>query len=45
MEVVRGLRASGYTWAEIGSATGVTRQAALMFFNPRLGDQDAAPDE
>jgi hypothetical protein len=27
---VVGLRASGHTWQDIGAATGVTRQAALM---------------
>jgi hypothetical protein len=27
-EAVKGLRASGYSWAEIGSRLGITRQAA-----------------
>jgi hypothetical protein len=27
-EAVRGLRACGYSWAEIGSRLGITRQAA-----------------
>jgi len=38
VEAVRGLRASGYTWESIGSELGVTRQAALMYFNPRLAE-------
>ena len=33
---VSGLRASGTTWAEIGDLTGVSRQAALQYFAPRL---------
>lgn len=33
---VRGLRAAAVTWEDIGAATGVTRQAALMKWNPRL---------
>ena len=36
VEAVRGLRTSGTTWAEIGAELGITRQAALMYFNPRL---------
>ena len=27
-QAVKGLRASGYSWAEIGSRLGITRQAA-----------------
>jgi hypothetical protein len=29
-EAVRGLRAAGHTWQDIGDVTGTTRQAALM---------------
>jgi hypothetical protein len=36
VEAVRGLRGAGYTWESIGDVLGVTRQAALMYFNPRL---------
>jgi hypothetical protein len=28
MDTVKGLRAYGYSWAEIGSRLGITRQAA-----------------
>ena len=34
-EAVKGLRAYGYSWAEIGSRLGITRQAAQQ----RLGDR------
>jgi len=30
VEAVRGLRASGHTWQEIGDSTGTTRQAAVQ---------------
>ena len=33
---IRGLRASGTTWEEIGDLTNVTRQAALMRWRKRL---------
>lgn len=36
LEAVRGLRAAAVTWEDIGAATGVTRQAALMKWTPRL---------
>lgn len=36
LAAVRGLRASGHTWEDIGAATGTTRQAALMKWGPRL---------
>jgi hypothetical protein len=35
-EAVRRLRAESVTWDDIGTATGVTRQAALMKWKPRL---------
>jgi len=35
-EAVKGLRACGYSWAEIGSRLGITRQAAQQ----RWGDSD-----
>ena len=44
VEAVRGLRNAGYTWESIGAELGITRQAALMYFNPRLkegGDEPA----
>lgn len=45
LEAVRGLRASGTTWQEIGAVTGTTRQAALMKWNPLLAAAaDPAPD-
>jgi hypothetical protein len=34
-EAVNGLRAYGYSWAEIGSRVGVTRQAAQQRWGPR----------
>jgi hypothetical protein len=33
---VRGLRASGTTWEDIGAATGTTRQAAIMKWSKRV---------
>jgi len=33
---VAGQRAAGITWEAIGSATGTTRQAALMKWGPHL---------
>lgn len=36
VEAVRGLRDAGVTWDEIGAASGTTRQAALMRWNPKL---------
>ena len=33
---IAGLREDGYTWQSIGDALGVTRQAALMRWGPRL---------
>lgn len=33
---VRGLRASGHTWEQIGEASGTTRQAALMRWGKRV---------
>lgn len=33
---VRGLRAAGTTWEDIGTAAGTTRQAAIMRWNPKL---------
>lgn len=36
IEAVKGLRASGTTWEEIGSATGTTRQAAIMKWSKRV---------
>jgi hypothetical protein len=36
LEAVRGLRDSGCTWEEIGTATGTTRQAAIMKWTHRL---------
>lgn len=48
VEAVRGLRASGYTWEQIGAVMGVTRQAVLMRFNPLLAESpmgDSSPVE
>jgi len=36
LEAVRGLRAADITWEDIGAATGTTRQAAIMKWNPKL---------
>ena len=36
VEAVRGLRDAGVTWDEIGTASGTTRQAALMRWNAKL---------
>jgi len=36
LEAVRGLRAAGYTWKDIGAATGTTGQAATMKWLPKL---------
>jgi hypothetical protein len=36
LEAVRGLRASGHTWEQIGEASGTTRQAALMRWAKRV---------
>lgn len=38
---VAGLRAGGFTWESIGQALGVTRQAALMRFGPRVSQLTA----
>jgi hypothetical protein len=35
-EVVKGLRACGYSWAEIGSRLGITRQAAQQRWEHHL---------
>ncbi len=35
-EAVKGLRAYGYSWAEIGSRLGITRQAAQQRWGDRL---------
>jgi biotin operon repressor len=34
-EAVKGLRACGYSWAEIGARLGITRQAAQQRWGPR----------
>lgn len=34
---VTGLRASGFSWAEIGAATGITRQAAHKRWSSTVG--------
>jgi len=34
-EAVKGLRARGYSWAEIGSRLGITRQAAQQRWGQR----------
>lgn len=36
VDAVRGLRANGTTWEDIGAAAGTTRQAAIMRWNPKL---------
>lgn len=36
LEAVRGLRAGGTTWEDIGAAAGTSRQAAIMRWNPKL---------
>ena len=36
LNAVRGLRASGATWQDIGDAIGVTRQAAIMRWSKRM---------
>ncbi len=36
LAAVRGLRESGYSWAEIGSALGTSKQAAAQRFASRL---------
>lgn len=36
LDAVRGLRDAGITWEDIGTATGTTRQAALMKWGPKL---------
>ncbi len=36
LDAVRGLRASGYSWAEIGKALGTSKQAAAQRFSARL---------
>jgi hypothetical protein len=36
VEAVRGLRASGCTWQDIGDAIGTTRQAAIMRWSKRV---------
>lgn len=36
LEAVRGLRAGGTSWQDIGDAVGTTRQAAIMRWNPKL---------
>jgi len=36
LEAVRGLREAGISWEEIGSATGTTRQAAIMKWTHRI---------
>ena len=36
VEAVRGLRESGFTWEDIGAASGTTRQAAILRWNPKL---------
>ena len=36
-EAVRGLRASGHTWGDIGDVQGVTKQAAEQWFHRRAG--------
>jgi hypothetical protein len=35
-EAVKGLRAHGYSWAEVGSRLGITRQAAQQRWEPRI---------
>jgi hypothetical protein len=36
VDAVRGLRASGTTWSDIGAAAGTTGQAATMRWGPKL---------
>ena len=35
---VAGMREQGVTWASIGNALGITKQAALMFYGPRVAE-------
>lgn len=44
VESIRGMRASGATWESIGAISGVTRQAALMRWSPKLGEQPVASE-
>jgi hypothetical protein len=43
-EVVKGLRARGYSWAEIGSRLGITRQAARPGRRPAAACPLRAPE-
>lgn len=36
LKAVAGQRQNGITWEAIGAATGVTRQAALMHYGPKV---------
>jgi len=36
---VNGIRAAGYSWAEIGARLGITRQAAQQRWGHTCGDQ------
>lgn len=48
VQAVAGLRTAGVTWEQIGEATGTTRQAALMRWQPKieaLGDSAARADQ
>lgn len=42
VEAVAGIRASGVTWASIGEALGVTRQAVIQGYSQAVKDRGAA---